>query len=412
MFGPGDKVLACPVGVFGERFAEIVKLWGAEVEILPTTWGYGVDPAALKARLDADTNRDIKGVLLTHNETSTGVQNDMGPLADAIRAHGALALVDSVSGLGASEFTMDAWNFDVVVTASQKAMAVPPGLAMVAVSPRAWTAIEQNRGQRYYFDLLKAREYAKIGQTPATPPVSLCYALDVALDRYFAEGAASNYARYARYTQAVHAAIETLGLTLFSQPGSHSVTVSAINVPAGINGDAIRKTLRVERGFVLGGGQQKLAGKIIRIGTMGDLSQTDVLGMLGARPGGAARVPRRRRACPSVKCRVSASRHRRVRCRTNTLPHCAPQARSRPCSPTTSRASANCSRAPTASSLRAATTSIRSATANRRTRRRNALRPIAMRSKSNSCVRRAIATFRSSRSAVDCRSPTSRSAVR
>ena len=282
MFGPGDKVLACPIGVFGERFAEICRLWGADVEVLPTPWGSAVDPAALKARLAADTNHEITGVLLTHNETSTGAQIDLASLAEVIRAHGALSLVDSVSGMAASEFKMDEWGFDVVVSASQKALCVPPGLAIVAVGPRAWAQMEKNRGHRYYFDLLKAREFAKIGQTPATPPVSLCYALDVALDRYNAEGAANIWARHERYTRAIHAAVEAMGLTLFSQPGAHSVTVSAINIPEGINGDAIRKTLRVERGFVLGGGQQKLAGKIIRIGTMGDISQTDVLGMLGA----------------------------------------------------------------------------------------------------------------------------------
>jgi aspartate aminotransferase-like enzyme len=281
MFAPGEKVLACPVGVFGERFAAILKTWGIDVEILPTEYGHAVDPAALKARLDADTKHEIKGVMLTHNETSTGVQNEMGPLAEAIRGHGAYSLVDSVSGLAASEFTMDAWGFDVVVTASQKALAVPPGLAMIAVAPRAWE--KMNAGApRYYFDLRKAREFAAIGQTPWTPPLSICFALDVALDRYNAEGPANVWARHDRYTRAIHAAVAGFGLEIFSQPGAHSVTVSAINVPPGIDGDGIRKKLRAERNVVLGGGQGKLAGKIMRIGTMGDLSQTDVLGMLGA----------------------------------------------------------------------------------------------------------------------------------
>jgi aspartate aminotransferase-like enzyme len=282
MFGPGHKVLACPIGVFGERFAEIGRIWGVDVEVLPTAWGHGVDPVALKARLDADTKREIKGVILTHNETSTGVQNVMGPLADAIRGHGALVLVDSVSGLAASEFTMDAWGFDVVCAASQKALGVPPGMAMVAVSERAWKQMETAKGPRYYFDLRKAREFAGIGQTPATPPVSLCYAMDVALDRYNDEGPANVWARHERYTRGIIAAAEALGLELFAQPGVRSVTVTAIKVPSGIDGDAIRKTMRVERGFVLGGGQGKLAGTIIRIGTMGDISQTDVLGMIGS----------------------------------------------------------------------------------------------------------------------------------
>ncbi len=285
MFGPGEKVLCCPVGVFGERFAEIARTWGVDVEVLPTAWGQGVDPVALKARLDADVKREIKGVVLTHNETSTGVQNVMGPLADAIRGHGAYVLVDSVSGLAASEFTMDAWGFDLVAAASQKALGVPPGMAMVAVSARAWDKMATAKGPRSYFDLRKAREFAAIGQTPTTPPVSLAYAMDVALDRYEAEGPAHVWARHARYTAAIVAATEAMGLELFAAPGVRSVTVTAIKVPEGISGDAIRKTLRIEHGYVLGGGQSKLAGKIIRIGTMGDIGPADLIEMLDALEG-------------------------------------------------------------------------------------------------------------------------------
>ena len=282
MFGSGDKVLCCPVGVFGDRFVEIARTWGVDVEVFATEWGSGVDPKALKARLDLDTNKEIKGIVLTHNETSTGVQNDMAALAEAIRPHGAYVLVDSVSGLAASEFEMDAWGFDVVCAASQKALGVPPGLAMIAISQRAWTQMDSSTGPRYYFDLRKAREFAAIGQTPATPPVSLCYAMDVALDRYNVEGPSRVWQRHERNTNAIIAAAEALGLELYAKPGVRSVTVTAIKVPEGANFDAIRKTLRVDRGYVLGGGQARLAGKIIRIGSMGDISQTDILGMLGA----------------------------------------------------------------------------------------------------------------------------------
>jgi len=282
MFGPGEKVLVAPVGVFGNRFAEIARTWGVDVEILETEWGQGVDAQALKARLERDTKREIKGVVLTHNETSTGVQNPLGPLADSIRAHGAYSLVDSVSGLAASEFTMDAWGFDVVVAASQKALGVPPGMAMVAVSARAWDKMASVKSPRYYLDLKKALDFQAIGQTPCTPPVSVAYALDVALDRYAQEGPANVWARHERNTNAIIACAQALGLELFAAPGMRSVTVTAIKVPAGVNGDEIRKKLRVERGYVLGGGQERLAGQIIRIGTMGDISQTDILGMLGA----------------------------------------------------------------------------------------------------------------------------------
>jgi aspartate aminotransferase-like enzyme len=281
-FGPGDTVLACPVGVFGERIRAIAETYGITVETLPTEFGYGVDPAALKARLAADVEKKIAGIMLTHNETSTGVQNDMAALAEAIRGHGAIVVVDSVSGLAASAFHMDAWGFDVVVTASQKALAVPPGAAMVAVSPRAWEKIGANPGPRYYFGLAKAREFAKLGQTPWTPPISILYALDVALDRYNAEGAEAFQARHDRYARAIRAAAEELGMPVFSHDGAHSVTVVAMRAPAGIDVDAMRKALREEHGYVFGGGQKQLKGKLVRMGTMGDLSQTDILAGIGA----------------------------------------------------------------------------------------------------------------------------------
>jgi aspartate aminotransferase-like enzyme len=282
MFGPGDTVLACPIGVFGQRLASIARTYGCTVEVLETPLGAGVDPEALRARLAADTEKRITGVLLTHNETSTGVQNVMAPLAEIVRAHGAYVVVDSVSGLAASEFRMDEWGFDIVVTASQKALAVPPGLAMVAVSARAWEKIAQRTSPHFYFDLRKARDFAALGQTPWTPPVSVLYALDVALTAYVAEGPAAVWARHARYARAIRAAAEALGLRVFSRDGAHSVTVVALHVPPGLDGDGVRKQLREQRGLTLGGGQQELKGKIIRIGTMGDLAQTDILGMLGA----------------------------------------------------------------------------------------------------------------------------------
>lgn len=282
MFGPGETLLACPVGVFGQRIINIARGFGCTVEVLETRWGSGVDPAALRGRLAADTEKRIAGVLLTHNETSTGVQNALAPLAEITAAHGAYTIVDSVSGLGGDAFSMDAWKFDIVVAASQKVLAAPPGLAMVAVSQRAWLKMETSRAPRFYFDLRKARDFAKLGQTPWTPPVSIVYALEAALDLYEAEGAANVWARHARYARAIRAACEALRLEIFSQPGAHSVTVVAAKVPAGIDGDAVRRVLREERGMTLGGGQQELKGKIIRIGTMGDLTQSDILGMVGA----------------------------------------------------------------------------------------------------------------------------------
>ncbi|HYL27506.1 MAG TPA: aminotransferase class V-fold PLP-dependent enzyme, partial [Candidatus Nitrosotalea sp.] len=139
LFSPGERLLSCAVGSFGRRFAAMAKSYGCDVESLETPLGDAVDPDALRARLEADSSRAIRGVLLTHNETSTGVACDMAALAPVLRAHGAVTLVDSVSGIGASEFRMDEWGYDAVVTASQKGLGAPPGVAMVALSERAWS---------------------------------------------------------------------------------------------------------------------------------------------------------------------------------------------------------------------------------------------------------------------------------
>jgi len=281
-FSPGDTVLAAPVGVFGRRLIAIAKTYGINVEVLETDLGYALDVRALAERLDADKQRRFKGILLTHNETSTGVQNDMAKIAPIVREHGALTIVDSVSGLGATEFRMDEWGYDLVVTASQKVLAAPPGVSMVAVSPRAWSAIEQTKTPRFYFDLLKAREFGRQGQTPWTPPVSILFALEAALQHYHNEGAEHEWHRHGMYAHAIREAFAALGLGVFSQPGAHSVTVVAGNVPAGVDAATLLRKLRDERGVLLSGGQLELKGKIVRMGTMGDVSQTDVLGALGA----------------------------------------------------------------------------------------------------------------------------------
>jgi aspartate aminotransferase-like enzyme len=282
LFSPGEVVLSCPVGVFGKRLASIAKLHGCVVETLDTPLGAGLDPHALAAKLDADTEHRYRGVLLTHNETSTGVQNDMAAIAPMLRKHGALTVVDSVSGLGASPFAMDDWGYDVVITASQKALAVPPGVAMVSASDRAWEIMDRTPAECFYFDLRKAREFARQGQTPWTPPISIFYALAVALERYHAEGMDNVFARHTTYANAVRAAFEALGFTIFSRPDAHSVTVVAATPPSGVDATALLTILRESYGVVLSGGQMELSGKIVRFGTMGDVSEADLLGAIAA----------------------------------------------------------------------------------------------------------------------------------
>jgi aspartate aminotransferase-like enzyme len=282
MFGPGDTLLACPTGVFGERIAAIAKMWGCTVEVLETPWGAGVDPQALAARLRADRENKITGILLTHNETSTGVQIDLGAMARAIGDHPAYVIVDSVSGLGASEFKMDEWKLDVVCAASQKALACPPGLAMVAVSSRAWQKMKSNKAPRFYFDLQKHKEFFDKGEPPWTPPVSVAFALDVAIDLYQREGPRDVWARHACYTDALHEAVKALGMQIFSRDGVHSVTVTGILTPQGLDNQTVLTKLLQEHGVVISGGQGKMAGKMWRWGTMGAISEADMVGALGA----------------------------------------------------------------------------------------------------------------------------------
>ena len=282
LFSPGDRLLACPLGVFGRRFIDIARTYGCEVEIIETELGSALDPQALAQRLRADRERRFSGILLTHNETSTGVQQEMEAVAAAVADHGALTLVDSVSGMGASEFLMDAWGFDAVVTASQKVFAAPPGVAMVALSDRAIARLKGAKVPSFYFNLHKALEFSELGQTPWTPPVSIFFALEAALASYQAEGAQNVFRRHLMYAEAIRAAAQELNMELFSKPGAHSNTVVAIKAADGMDIAGLLRKLREERHVVLSGGQGVLKGKIFRIGTMGDVSQTDVLGMVGA----------------------------------------------------------------------------------------------------------------------------------
>ncbi len=282
LFSRGDRLLSCPVGAFGRRFAAIAQAYGCVVESLDTPLGAALDPDALEARLEADAEHQFAGVLLTHNETSTGVACDMAALAPILRSHGAFTLVDSVSGLGACEFRMDEWGYDAVVTASQKGFAAPPGVAMVSLSERAWGRVASARSPRYYFDLVRAREFARSGETPWTPPISILFALDVALQRYHAEGMEAVYARHARFAELVRTALTQFGFTLVSRPGAHSPTVVAAYPPPGVDPKSLLRALRVNHGLVLAGGQEELAGKIVRFGTMGDVTDADVRGALAA----------------------------------------------------------------------------------------------------------------------------------
>ncbi|ACX51186.1 aminotransferase class V [Ammonifex degensii KC4] len=279
LVSPGDPVLALVTGKFGERFAELAKVYGGAVEVMEFGWGKAVDLEAVEEKLKA---RRFKVVLATHNETSTTVVNDIRGLGELTRRYGALLVVDAVSSAGGMEIRMDDWGVDVLVTASQKALMVPPGLAIVAASDAAWKAMEENKNPRYYLDLLAARKSKQKYNTPYTPAVSLFVGLDRALDLILAEGLEKVYRKHRLLARAVRAAIRALGLKLMIPDEYASPVVTGVWAPEGIEVDRLRKEIASRYGVLLAGGQGPLKGKIFRISHMGYVDAVDILGALGA----------------------------------------------------------------------------------------------------------------------------------
>jgi aspartate aminotransferase-like enzyme len=281
-FSPGDAVLSVTCGAFGNRIAKIAAAFGLNVTRHEVEWGRAAEPEAVAQALAAVPN--VRGVLLTHNETSTGITNDIQSLARVIRQQNkdALILVDAVSSLGCVDLRMDEWNLDVVFTGSQKGWMVPPGLSMIGVSERAWAATERATLPRFYWDFRMTRKSLEKGQTPYTPPISIYYGLDVSLPMMRAEGREAILARHAAGGKLVRERAVAMGLTLFADPAFASNTVTAINVPAGVDGKALTKALRENEGVVIAGGQEHLEGKIIRIGHLGYFNEADLTACMDA----------------------------------------------------------------------------------------------------------------------------------
>ncbi len=275
---PGDKVLAVSIGAFGDRFAKIAEAYGANVDRVSAEWGWAAAPDEVRERLGGG---DTKAVLLTHNETSTGVMNPIPELAAAIRdtAPDALILVDTVSSLGAVPFEMDAWGVDVVATASQKAWMAAPGLAMVAASPRARAAMERATMPRFYLDLRKHLDAMTSGETPWTPAVAVAFQVDEGIRLMNEEGQAGVFARHVACAAATQAGLEALGFELFAAPSHRSKTVTAAWIPEGLDWKTFNGEIK-RRQLVLAGGQGKLTGKVFRVGHLGSVTLIEILDAL------------------------------------------------------------------------------------------------------------------------------------
>lgn len=279
---PGDKVLAISIGVFGDRFAKIAAEFGADVHKLEFPWGQKADPEMVRDVIAQDKAHRIKVVLVTHNETSTGVVNDIKAIKSALGNHPALLMVDAVSGLGAMEFLTDEWGLDVVVSGSQKAFMLPPGLSFMSVSPRAIEISKNCQNHKFYWDLDSALKYLKKGQTPYTPAISLFYGLQESLRLLLDEGLENVIKRHRFCRDLVRTGVKAMGLTLLADDSIASCSLTSVVAPEGIGANKIRKMLLERFGVVVAGGQQKLDDVIFRIGHLGFVRPLDLLAAMAA----------------------------------------------------------------------------------------------------------------------------------
>lgn len=271
---PGGKVICLISGRWGERWKNLCKAFGLEAVNVTVPYGESVAPEQLAAALKQ--HPDATAVCATLSETATGARNDIRAFGKLVAATPAVFMVDTISGLGVMECRCDDWHVDICVTGSQKALMLPPGLAFVSVSDKAWQKIDANPSIRaFYFDLRKYRESLKTGDTPFTPANTLLRGLRLSLKQLRAEGLENAWARSARTAAAARAGLKALGLELFAKDPAESLTV--VKVPDGIDGIALLSKLEKQYGIKLAGGQDTLKGKIVRVAHMGYIDQFDVL---------------------------------------------------------------------------------------------------------------------------------------
>ena len=281
---PGDRVLVLTAGKFGERWADLTKAFGCQVDLVKAPYGQTFDLAEVKAALKADT----KAVYMQATETSTAVRHDVEAVAKLVKETGALLVVDGITGLGTTHFDVDGWGIDVLIGGSQKAVMIPPGLAYLSVSEKAWAAMETAKNPRYYFDLRKERKNAVKGESAYTPAVALVAGLGAALD--YIAGQAGGDLEKGRIAlvdnaqvnaAATRAGLVALGFTLFA-PTSPAAAATAVAVPEGMNSGDVVKALKVRFALVTANGQGEMQGKIFRVAHLGFFDYLDTVALLGA----------------------------------------------------------------------------------------------------------------------------------
>ena len=274
----GDSVVVVDGGKFGERWGKFAKAYGVNAVTLKCEWGSPVEPAAVEKALRE--NPAVKAVFVQANESSTGVYHPVKELAQITAKTDVLLVVDAISALGAMPLPMDEWGIDVLVSAAHKALGLPPGLAFLAASEKAWRANESADLPRFYFDVRRERDNQRKNQTAWTPAISLVEGLDESLQMYREEGLENVFARHARMAKAARAGMQALGLTLYSKSPSNAMTT--VEAPAGVDSEKLVKHLFKQYGIKLVGGQDAAKGKIFRIAHLGYFDDFDMLVVIGA----------------------------------------------------------------------------------------------------------------------------------
>lgn len=295
---PGDTVLMVETGHFATLWKQIATRLGVEVSFIPGDWRRGADPAEIEAQLSEDKAHRIKAVMVVHNETSTGATSRIAEIRKAIdkAGHPALFMVDTISGLGSADFRQDEWGVDVAVSGSQKGLMLPPGLSFNAISDKAMAAARANATPRSYWDWQEMVKLNAGGFFPYTPATNLLYGLKEALLMLQEEGLDAVFARHQRLAKACRAAVEAWGLDVLCQnPAEHSPTLTAVMLPPSHDADRYRKITLEKYNISLGSGLGKVAGKVFRIGHLGECNELSLLGALSGVEMGlvAAGVPHR-----------------------------------------------------------------------------------------------------------------------
>ena len=279
----GDKVLAFSGGAFGERFAAIAKAYGVEARRVDVPYGRAIEPDLVRDELAKEKGKDgAKAVLLTHNETSTGVLNPLKEIAEVVRESGKLLIVDSVSGAGAVELMVDEWGVDVLISASQKAWGAPPGVSMITMGPRAWKAYEKSNLPKAYFDLGSYKASLEKAQTPATPAVTVFIALQESLRLMAEEGLEAIIRRHRDLARATRRGLQAVNLQLFADERYASPAVTAFRPPARVDARNLIRILRDEHDTIVAGGQGKMEGQLVRVAHLGFVTLQDIVAFFSA----------------------------------------------------------------------------------------------------------------------------------